>query len=112
MERFFSDLKTVQRFRSGPLGLYVQKLADQLEESGFRLRTIRVQLRVADHFGKWLCGRKDIQAASLSDVDAYMRRHGCVKRGEGRALVRLFAIMEQEGTVFRNSKLTDTPRDA
>src|SRR2546425_681793 len=74
--------------------------------------TIRVQLRVADHFGKWLCGRKDIQAASLSDVDAYMRRHGCVKRGEGRALVRLFAIMEQEGTVFRNSKLTNTPRDA
>ena len=55
MERFFSDLKTVQRFRSGPLGVYVQKLADQLADSGFRRRTIRVQLRAADHFGRWIC---------------------------------------------------------
>jgi len=38
MERFFSDLKTVQRLRSGPLGGYVQKLADQLADSGFRRR--------------------------------------------------------------------------
>ncbi len=111
MERFFSDLKTVQRFRSGPLGAYVQKLADQLADSGFRRRTIRVQLRAADHFGRWLCRRKDIQVASLSDVDAYMRRHGCVKRGEGRALMRLFAIMEQEGAVFRTSRVTHSLHD-
>jgi hypothetical protein len=44
MERFFSDLKTVQRFRSGPLGAYVQKLADQLADFGFRRGTIRMQV--------------------------------------------------------------------
>src|SRR5437870_13021898 len=89
MERFFADLKTVQRFRSGPPGVYVQKLADKLADSGFRPATIRMQLRAADHFGRWLCRRKDIQESSLSDVDAYMRQHGWVQRGEGRARVRL-----------------------
>ena len=32
----FPDLKTVKRFRSGPLGAYVQKLDDQLADSGSR----------------------------------------------------------------------------
>ena len=112
MERFFTDLKTVQRFRSGPLGVYVQKLANQLADSGFRRRTIRLQLRAADQFGRWLCHRKDIQAASRSDVDAYMRRHGCVKRGEHKALIRLFSIMEQEGIVVGTANATTNPRDA
>ena len=112
MERFFSDLKTVQRLRSGPLGGYVQKLADQLADSGLRRATIRVQLRAADHFGRWLCRQKRVQAASLSDVDFYMRRHGSVKLGDRRALVRLFAIMEQEGTVLRTSNVTNDPHAA
>jgi len=111
MERFFSDLETVQRFRSGPLGVYVQKLADQLADFGFRRGTIRVQLRAADHFGRWLCRRKDVRAASLSDVDDYMRRHGSVKLGDRKALFRLFGILEEEGVVFRTANVTKNPRD-
>jgi len=110
MERFFSDLNTVQRFRSGPLGVYVQKLADELADSGFRRATIRTQLRVADHFGRWLHRRKDIQAASLVDIDAYMRQHGSVKLGDRKALARLLTILEEEG-VSRTVNVTNNPRD-
>jgi site-specific recombinase XerC len=112
MERLFSDLKTVQRFRSGPLGVYIQKLADQLADSGFRRRTIRLQLRAADHFGRWLHRQKDVQAASLADIDAYMRRHGSVKHGDRKTLIRLFAILEEESAVFRSSNVTNNPRDS
>jgi hypothetical protein len=111
MERFFSDVKTVQRFRSGPLGVYVQKLASQLADSGFRRATIRMQLRAADHFGRWLSRRKDIQAAAFSDIDAYVRRQGSVKVGDRRALLRLFAILEQERAVFQTSHIRNSPRD-
>jgi hypothetical protein len=110
MERFFSDLNTVQRFRSGPLSVYVQKLADELADSGFRRATIRTQLRVADHFGRWLHRRKDIQAASLVDIDAYMRQQGSVKLGDRKALDRLLTILEEEG-VSRTVNVTNNPRD-
>jgi integrase/recombinase XerD len=112
MERFFSDLKTVERYRSGPLCVYIQKLADQLADSGFRRATIRMQLRAAGHFGRWLCSRKDIETASLLDIHTYMRRRGSVKRGDSKALNRLFAIMEQEGAVLRPLDVTNNPREA
>jgi integrase/recombinase XerD len=111
MERFFSDSRTLQRFRSGPLGIYVQKLADQLSDLGFRRSTIRLQLRAADHFGRWLCRRKQLQATSFSDIETYVRRHGSVKAGDRQAIFRLFVIMEQEGAVSRAAGMKGSPLD-
>ena len=45
MNRFFTDSKTIQRYRSGPLGEHIQKLADLFAESGFRRLPGRMQLR-------------------------------------------------------------------
>jgi integrase/recombinase XerD len=100
MNRFFSDSKTIHRYRSGPLGEHIQKLADLLAESGFRRLPGRMQLRAANHFAHWLRRRKAIHAATLSDVELYLGRHGTIKHGDGKALMRLFTILEQEGIVM------------
>ena len=109
MEQFFSDPKTIERYRSGPLGGPIQKLADLLVDSGFRRLQGRKQLCAANHFGTWLLRRKPVRQATLEDVSIYLRRHGNIKRGDGKALTRLFGILQEEGTVGTPSPV-DIPR--
>lgn len=99
MNRFFSDSKTIQRYRSGPLGEYIQKLADLLAQSGFQRRPGRMQLLAANYFAHWLRRRKAVHTATLKDIELYVSRHGTIKHGDGKALKRLFTILEQEGIV-------------
>lgn len=35
METFFRDSKTIQRYRSSPLGSYIERLADRLHEQEY-----------------------------------------------------------------------------
>jgi hypothetical protein len=42
MERLFKDSGTIQRFRSGPLGPYVQQLADELLRLGHARNATRL----------------------------------------------------------------------
>jgi hypothetical protein len=35
MERFFKDPRTIRKFRTGPLGLNIQQLADELFQLGY-----------------------------------------------------------------------------
>lgn len=44
MERFFKDSRTIQRFRSGPLGPYIQQLAEELTIQGFARCDSRLRL--------------------------------------------------------------------
>ena len=37
MERFFKHPRTIRRFRTGPLGLNIQQLADELFRQGYTL---------------------------------------------------------------------------
>jgi len=45
MERFFNDSKTIRRFRSGPLGIHIHQLAEELAEQGFARRLFGKQIR-------------------------------------------------------------------
>src|SRR2546427_550937 len=100
MERFFKDLKAVQRFRSGRLGRYVQQLADELSEVGYARLTIRVKVRVAFQFGRWLkrC-RIPLENLTPSHAQRYVRRHGKVKQGDGRTLNRLLHLLKNRGII-------------
>jgi len=100
MERFFNDCRTIQRFRSGPLGAHLQQLAEELAEQGFARRSVREQLRAVDHFGRWLkkC-RTPLSDVTRDHASLYMDRHGKVKRGDARALKRVLEILERKGLI-------------
>ncbi len=98
VERFFKDRRAVQRFRSGRLGKYVQQLANELSELGYARLTIRVKVRVAYQFGRWLkrC-RIPLENLTPSHVQRYVCRHGSVKHGDGRTLNRLLQLLKSRG---------------
>ena len=54
MERIFKDFRTIQRYKSGPFGLYVQQLAERLRQQGYTREQAHKHLYTADDFGRWL----------------------------------------------------------
>lgn len=54
MERFFKDPTTIRKFRTGPLGLNIQQLADELFHLGYTRLSIRVRIQSLARFGCWL----------------------------------------------------------
>ncbi len=111
MERFFNDSKTIRRFRSGPLGIHIHQLAEELAEQGFARRSVREQIRSVDHFGRWLrrC-RIPISAVTHDHAGRYIARHGRVKRGDARALSRVLEILAKRGLIARQ-EIPKTPQD-
>jgi site-specific recombinase XerD len=100
MERFFNDSRTVQRFRSGPLGPYIQQLAEELTSQGYARCGSRLRLRIAHKFGLWL-RRCHIQIpdVTISDVDRYVAKYGNVKQGDAKSVRMLLDILVRRGLV-------------
>src|SRR6266704_2245619 len=99
MERIFKDFRTIQRYKSGPFGLYVQQLAERLRQQGYTREQAHKHLYTADDFGRWLWRHH----MALSDVTfAHARRYlhadrRWKKHGDLVALKRLFEMLAQEG---------------
>jgi hypothetical protein len=99
MERIFKDSRTIQRYRSGPLGLCVQQFAERLCQQGYTREQAQRHIYTADDFGRWL-GRRSI---ALCDVTFdHARRYLRVgdrwrKHGDLAVLKRLFEMLAQEG---------------
>jgi len=64
MDRFFKDVRTIERMKQGPLGRYLRLYADQLHAQGFRRPSARRKLQLAADFCRWL-NRKKIAANQL-----------------------------------------------
>jgi len=102
MERFFTDPNTPERFRSGPLGSHIDQLAHDLFGLGYTRKTIRYHLRVVDHFGRWLKGRRRvIEDITDQDVRRYVDQRGCVRNGDASALMRIVGPLRERGIVKR-----------
>ena len=54
MERFFKDPQTIACKREGPLGLYMDELAQRFVEKGYSHSYTRRQLQLASEFGRWV----------------------------------------------------------
>lgn len=109
MERFFNDGRTIHRFRSGPLGPYVQQLADDLSRLGHARNATRLRLRIAHQFGRWLT-KRHIEVADLTahHADQYVARHGNVKQGDAKTLRMLLGILLRMGVVRPQPEPTRT----
>ena len=81
MERFFKDPRTIRKFRTGPLGLNIQQLADELFHLGYTRPSIRVRIQTLGRFGRWRekC-RIPLQDLTAAHAKSYVDRHGTVKK--------------------------------
>ena len=100
MERFFKDPRTPARFRSGPMGPHMQLVTNSLFSDGYTCKTIRYNLRIIDHFGRWLKRRgQTMQDITNDHVRTYVRQRGRIRNGDAGALMRLLNILRQQGVV-------------
>lgn len=106
MERFFEDPKTIQKFRTGPLGLYIQQLAEELFHHGYTRLSGRVRIRTLSRFGRWLTTcRIPVQDLTSAHVTIYVERHGSVKCGDGKVLRMLLELLSRNGLLARPVQL-------
>lgn len=74
MNRFFKDVRTIERMKRGPLGRYIILYGDQLFAHGYRKKSARRKLQLAADFTRWL-KRKNIAASHVigRHVGDYLR---------------------------------------
>jgi integrase/recombinase XerD len=100
MERFFKNSRTIQRFRSGPLGPQIQELAEQLARDGYARPSVRIKIRTADHFSRWLKRRRTpLGEITPEHARLYTDRHGCKKSGKPETLGRFLRILARKGLI-------------
>jgi integrase/recombinase XerD len=78
MNRFFKDVRTIERVKQGPLGRYLTQYADQLYIQNYNRLSGRRKLQLAADFSRWL-NRKSIATNAIlyRHVEDYLR---CRKR--------------------------------
>lgn len=105
METFFRDSKTIQRYRSSPLGSYIERLADRLHEQGYCRDQALRHLLTVEEFGRWLQrSHIPLRDVSLAHARRYVRLRRRRRRFGGLpALTRLLEMLVQEG-------LTSSPK--
>jgi integrase/recombinase XerD len=64
MNRFFNDVRTIERMKRGPLGRYIILYGDELLAHGYRRKSARRKLQLAADFTRWL-DRKNIPASQV-----------------------------------------------
>lgn len=101
MERIFKDFRTIQRYRSGPLGFCIQQLAERLCEQGYTREQAHKHLYTADDFARWL-QRRGIapRDATIDHARQYLDLdHRWKKHGDWTALKRLFEMLAKHGLI-------------
>lgn len=76
IDQYFNDPTTLARFRSGPIGPYVDDFAAFMVRHGYRRRTGQAYIRAIAHLSCWLAG----VGRSLADldegvIDAFAAKH-------------------------------------
>jgi integrase/recombinase XerD len=67
IEKFFTQPRTVSRLHTSLLGPHLSTMAEALQQAQYSTATIRLHLRAADRFGKWLQKHK-IAIAEVSNA--------------------------------------------
>jgi site-specific recombinase XerD len=103
MDQFYKDARTPLRMREGPLGAYVDALAQQLSDEGYAKASARYALQLVADFGRWL-GRRRITAPRLTPQHLgsyleYRSRHRRRRSGDAAILRRLLNLLLEQGIV-------------
>lgn len=101
MERIVKNSKTIQKYRSGPLGFCIQQLAERLCQQGYTHEQAHKHLYTADDFARWLQRRSIApRDATIDHARQYVDLdHRWKKHGDWTALKRLFEMLPQHGLI-------------
>ena len=106
MERIYKRTHTIQTFRSGPLGPYLQRFVENSTQHGYARESIHVQLRCLVRFGRWLKRRRiPLRNVGRTDIQRYLRHDGDVRQGDARTLRRFQQLLGEQGVIV----MPDTP---
>jgi site-specific recombinase XerD len=115
MNRFFKDVRTIERMKRGPLGRYITLYGDELLAHGYRRKSCRRKLQLAADFTRWL-DRKKIVAKQVivRHVGDYLqsrKRSGVgIHLGDRAAVIDFLKLLrEQRVTKERISLRPVTP---
>jgi integrase/recombinase XerD len=113
MEQFYKDPRTPLRMREGPLGAYVDDLAQQLSEEGYARASARYALQLVADLGRWMARRK-IVAAQLTPehLECYLEyrsRHRHCRSGDAAIVRRLLKLLRKKGIVAMAVPIERTP---
>lgn len=103
MERFFKDPHIIARKREGPLGLYIDELAQHFAEKGYSRSYARRQLQLADEFGRWLqrhtVAPADLKAEQPRSFLRYRARFRKPRQGDLAACKSVYDLLRQKGLI-------------
>jgi integrase/recombinase XerD len=115
MNRFFKDIRTIERMKRGPLSRYITLYGDQLHAQGYRRKSARRKLQLAADFTRWLNRKKiaanQVLAKHVSDYLHSRKRSGVgIHLGDRAAVVGFLKLLcEQSVTKERIPQPTITP---
>src|SRR5437764_14708283 len=93
MERFFRDLKTVERIQRGPWGSHIVSYATQLHVEGYTRQYGQLQIRLIAGFSRWV-NQKAIEPGNVTAQHTgvflrYRKRGGYrLRRGDAATQTR------------------------
>jgi site-specific recombinase XerD len=115
MEQLYKDPRTPLRMREGPLGAYVDALAQQLSDEGYAKASARYALQLVADLGRWLRRRRIIAPQLTPEhLGRYLEyrsrdRHG--RSGDAAILRRLFSLLLDKGIVAQSAPIEKTPAE-
>jgi len=103
MERFFKDPQTIACKREGPLGLYMDELAQRFVEKGYSHSYTRRQLQLASEFGRWV-QRQNVALVELRNDQPqrflrYRARFRKPREGDLAACKSVYDLLQQKGII-------------
>ena len=113
MERFFKDPETIVCKRKGPLGLYMDELAQHFADAGYSCSYGRRQLQLADEFSRWL-QRHNVAITNLKpdQVEKFLRyraRSRKPRKGDVAACKAVYDLLHQKGVLAPRTMPKKTP---
>jgi integrase/recombinase XerD len=101
MNRFFRDIRTIERMKQGPLAGYLVLYAAQLHAQGYARLSGRRKLQLAADFSRWL-RRNDVRANQVrtqhvSDYLQFRKRSGfAIHRGDPTAVTSFLELLRDQ----------------
>lgn len=115
MNRFFKDVRTIERMKRGPLGRYITLYGDELLAHGYRRKSCRRKLQLAADFTRWLDRKKivanQVIVRHVGDYLQSRKRSGVgIHLGDRAAVIDFLKLLrEQRVTKERISLRPVTP---
>jgi integrase/recombinase XerD len=107
MEMYFKDAKTLSRLREGPFGRYLDLVAKQLSDDGYRKDSACQHIRLAADFGGWLQSEQiALETVTTKIAEDFLAVRFKKRRklpGDLTAMARLLSVFRQEQIIDKET---------